>query len=61
MEQQKKAMTDDDATELDWFLLEMFSKQLLGPRHEIQRPGKEVTPKKKVARATNSRPTKQAK
>ncbi len=31
-------MKDEDATELDWFFLEVFSKMLFGPRYEVEKP-----------------------
>jgi hypothetical protein len=36
-EEVEAPMTDEEATELDWFLLEVFTKMILGDRHEINK------------------------
>lgn len=33
----KKKMTDADATDFHWFIVEIFSKMVLGDRHEIRK------------------------
>ena len=35
-----KIMKDQDATPFHWFLLEVLTERILGPRHEIQKPVK---------------------
>lgn len=47
-EEQEDIMTDEEATPLHWFLLEVFSQQIFGKTHQIEKP-EEQNPLKKVA------------
>ena len=31
-------MTDEEATPLDWFILEFLCREVFGPEHEVKRP-----------------------
>lgn len=45
-----KKLKDKDVTELDWFLLELFCRNIFGSDHQVSRPGKKI--KKPIAANT---------
>lgn len=39
-----KKLKDKDATDLDWFMLEVFGKKMFGKHYEVTRPNKKKKP-----------------